>query len=94
MQDNTNLHELAEFYKIFGDSNRLKILMLLLEGELCVNELSEILKLSHSAVSHQLRILRQTRLVKYRKDGKKSIYSLDDEHVALILKMGLNHINH
>lgn len=86
--------ELADFFKVFGDYSRLRILFALLDNELYVNELADILEMSQSAVSHQLRILRQSKLVKVRKDGKTSVYSLDDEHVYRILTQGLEHLSH
>lgn len=86
--------ELSEFYKVFGDYSRIRILFALLDHELYVNELSELLGMSQSAVSHQLRILRQNRLVKVKREGKLSIYSLDDEHVYRILTQGLEHLSH
>lgn len=86
--------ELADFYKVFGDFSRIRILFALLDSELYVNELADLLKMSQSAVSHQLRILRQNRLVKVRKDGKTSLYSLDDDHVYRILTQGLEHLSH
>jgi DNA-binding transcriptional ArsR family regulator len=86
--------ELADFYKVFGDYSRIRILFALLDHELFVNELADLLGMSQSAVSHQLRILRQHGLVKIRKDGKTSLYSLDDDHVYRILTQGLEHISH
>lgn len=86
--------ELADFYKVFGDVSRIRILFSLLDNELYVNELANVLEMSQSAVSHQLRILRQNRLVKVRKDGKLSLYSLADDHVYRILTQGLEHISH
>ncbi len=86
------LYELAELFKIFGDSTRIQILSLLQKTELCVSEISQILKLSPSATSHQLRILRQARLVRYCKVGKVVFYSLDDEHIERIFEQGLEHI--
>lgn len=86
--------ELADFYKVFGDYARIRILFALLDNELCVNDLAGILNMSQSAVSHQLRVLRQNRLVKVRKEGKLSIYSLDDDHVYRILTQGLEHLSH
>ena len=86
------LQDLAEFFKVFGDKTRLKILSALAEEELCVCDLSCITGMSDSAVSHQLRILRNTRLVKYRKEGRIVYYSLDDRHIHRILKQGLDHI--
>lgn len=86
------LYDLAELYKIFGDSTRVKILYALLESELCVCDLAEVLNMSGSAVSHQLRILKSCKLVKYKRDGKTMLYSLADEHVFSILNQGMNHI--
>ncbi len=82
--ENEFLLELADFFKIFGDGTRIRILQLLLAGEKNVGELAEALDMSQSAVSHQLRILRQNDLVKYRKEGKTVFYSLDDEHVRVV----------
>ena len=86
------LYELAEFFKIFGDSSRIHILSLLQQEKLCVGEISELLNLSPSAVSHQLRILRQARLVRYKKIGKEVFYELDDDHIEKIFEQGLEHI--
>ena len=82
----------AEFFSVMGDSTRIKILYLLFEGEMCVCDISEKLSMSMSAISHQLRILKDARLVKYRKIGKSVLYSLDDEHVKTIINMGVEHI--
>lgn len=92
--ENEFLLELADFFKIFGDGTRIRILQLLLAGEKNVGELAEALDMSQSAVSHQLRILRQNDLVKYRKEGKTVFYSLDDEHVRMVLEQGMTHIRH
>lgn len=86
--------ELADFFKIFGDGTRIRILQLLLAGEKNVGEMAEALDMSQSAVSHQLRILRQNDLVKYRKEGKAVFYSLDDEHIRMVLEQGMTHIRH
>lgn len=86
------LYDLAELYKIFGDSTRVKILYALLESELCVCDISDILGVSQSAVSHQLRTLKQSKLVKFRREGKTVFYSLSDEHVFRILDQGMTHI--
>ena len=88
------IQELAEFFKIFGDGTRIRILQLLLTGERNVGELAEALDMSQSAVSHQLRVLRQNDLVKYRKEGKTVFYSLDDEHIRMVLEQGMTHIRH
>lgn len=92
MPDEERLYELADFFKVFGDSTRIKILYALIASEICVQDLSELLGLNQSAVSHQLRILKQTGLVKYRKDGKYVFYSLDDDHVTQILTQGMAHL--
>ncbi|TLD87314.1 metalloregulator ArsR/SmtB family transcription factor [Helicobacter sp. MIT 05-5294] len=86
------LYDLAELFKIFGDSSRIRILSLLQVDKLCVNEISQLLNLTPSAVSHQLRILRQARLVRYQKIGKEVFYSLDDDHIEKIFNQGLEHI--
>ena len=84
--------DLAEFFSVMGDSTRIKILYLLFEGEMCVCDISEKLSMSMSAISHQLRVLKNARLVKYRKQGKSVIYSLHDDHVKTIINMGVEHI--
>lgn len=85
--------ELAEFYKIFSDSTRIKILQALLQSEMCVCDISALLKMQQSAISHQLRLLRQSNMVKNRKVGKVVYYSLKDSHVSEILNMGIAHID-
>lgn len=85
--------DLAELFKIFGDSTRIKIINILLNNELCVNEISEKINVSQSAVSHQLRILKTSKLVKYRKEGNLIYYSLADDHVEKIFMIGCEHIN-
>lgn len=85
---------LAEIYKAMGDESRLKLLYALSRGELCVCEMTELLDISQSAISHQLRLLRSLRLVKYRKSGKQVYYSLDDDHIMNILSQGIAHIKH
>ncbi|MDY5048664.1 MAG: metalloregulator ArsR/SmtB family transcription factor [Treponema porcinum] len=92
MPDEDTLFDLAELFKIFGDSSRIKILFALFEKEMAVNELSAFLSMTQSAVSHQLRILKTNGLVKFRRDGKSLIYSLADGHVTSILSQGLDHI--
>ena len=87
------LYDLAELYKVFGDSTRVKILCILFEGEMCVQHISEMLSVSQSAVSHQLRILKGARLVKYRRDAKTVYYSLADDHVREIIGCGIEHIS-
>ena len=86
------LYDLAELFKVFGDSTRIKILYALFESELCVGDIASILNLSQSSVSHQLRILKDAKLVKFRREGKIIFYSLDDEHVRTILGMGMEHV--
>ena len=85
--------ELAEFLEAFSDFSRIKILLALQQRELCPCDISAITGLSVSAVAHQLRVLRDKRLVKYRREGKNVYYSLDDEHVSAILKIALEHVN-
>ena len=87
------LYDLAELFKVFGDSTRIKILYALFEAELCVCDISKLLGLTQSAVSHQLRVLKNSRLVKFRKDGKTVFYSLDDDHVRRMIAQGMEHIN-
>ncbi len=91
--DDDKIIDIAELFKIFGDSTRVKIINVLLNGELCVSEIQNKLNVSQSAVSHQLRILKDSKLVKYRKDGKEMYYFLADDHVEKIFKMGCEHIN-
>lgn len=85
------IFDLAEFFKVFGDPTRLKILFLLSKGELCVHDISSALEMEQTAISHQLRSLRQVNLVRYRKEGRHAHYSLNDNHVKEILKIGLEH---
>ncbi len=87
------LFSLADLYKIFGDSTRLRILYVLRETELCVCDVAALCGMTVSAISHQLRILKQSRLVKYRKAGKSVFYSLADGHVHAILSQGMEHVN-
>ena len=87
-----DLYTLADLFKVFGDSTRIKILFVLFESELCVCDLSEKLNMTQSAVSHQLKVLKQNKLVKSRRDGKSIIYALADEHVVSIISQGLEHI--
>lgn len=86
------LYDLAELFKVFGDSTRIKILYALFENELCVNDIAQLLNLSQSSVSHQLRILKDSKLVRFRRDGKIIFYALDDDHVRTILSMGMEHV--
>jgi len=87
------LYELADFFKIFGDSTRIKILYALSSAEMCVQDLTTLLGMNQSAISHQLRILKQARVVKYRRDGRHAFYSLDDDHVAQIVAQGMAHLS-
>ena len=93
MPDEEELYDLAELFKVFGDTTRIRILYVLFEAEVCVCDISESLNMSQSAVSHQLRILKQNKLVKARREGKSMFYSLADEHVRMIIAMGQEHIN-
>lgn len=85
---------LSELFKMFADPTRLKIIYALLKKELCVCDIAEVIEMSQSSVSHQLRVLKALKLVKYRKEGKVVYYSLDDEHVNNIFNYGLSHIEH
>ena len=86
------LYDLAELFKIFGDTTRIKILYALFEAELCVNDIAELLGMNQTAVSHQLRVLKNNKLVRFRKEGKNVYYSLSDDHVHSIIKMGMEHL--
>ncbi len=93
MPDDDILIDLSELFKVFGDSTRIKILTALSKGELCVCDISKAVGMTDSAVSHQLKILKNAKLVSFRRDGKTVFYSLADDHVTTILMMGLEHIN-
>ena len=86
------LYDLAELFKVFGDSTRIRILFALFEADICVCDLAELLGMTQSAISHQLRILKNAKLVKNKRDGKQVIYFLADEHVRSIINQGLEHI--
>ena len=86
------LYDLAELFKVFGDSTRIKLLSVLMEGEMCVCDLAQMLGLSQSAVSHQLRVLKSAELVKFRREGKTVFYALADDHVKTIISNGMEHI--
>lgn len=90
--DDTQIEFLSEFFKVFGDPTRLKIIYLLTRHELCVADISTLVGMQQSAVSHQLKVLRLTRLVKTRKEGVTTYYSLDDEHVSTIYRLALEHV--
>ena len=93
MPPTEDLFDLAELFKIFGDTTRIKILYALFESEMCVCDIAQILNMTSSAISHQLRILKQARLVKARRDGKNTFYSLDDDHVKRIIEQVLIHLD-
>ena len=90
--DDEILYDLAELFKVFGDSTRIKILYSMFETELCVNDIAKYLNLSQSSGTHQLRMLKSSKLVKFRREGKSIFYSLDDEHVRAIISMGMEHV--
>lgn len=93
MPDEDELYDLAELFKVFGDSTRIRILYVLFEAEVCVCDLAQALSMTQSAVSHQLKILKQSKLVKSRREGKSVFYSLADGHVRTIIAQGREHIN-
>ena len=93
MPGDETLYDLAELFKVFGDTTRIKILYALFEAELCVCDISKLLGLTQSAVSHQLRVLKGSRLVKFRREGKTVFYSLADGHVRKIIAQGMEHVN-
>jgi len=93
MPKEETLYDLAETFKVFGDSTRIRILWALDESEMCVCDIASLLNMTQSAISHQLRVLKQAKLVKNRREGKVVYYSLDDEHVRLIIDQGMAHIN-
>jgi ArsR family transcriptional regulator len=92
MPDEYELYDLSDFFKVFGDSTRIKIMWALDEHEMCVCDLAFLLNMTKSAISHQLKSLKQTNLVKYRREGKVVFYSLTDDHVKEIFEKGLEHI--
>ena len=92
MPPEEELQDLAEFYRVFGDATRLKILYVLLSAEMCVYDIASVLGMSQSAISHQLRVLKQMDLVKNRREGKTIFYALADAHIVTILSQGLDHI--
>lgn len=93
LPDEQQLLDLSEFFKVFGDSTRIKILYVLSQSEMCVCDIATLLQMGQSAISHQLRVLKQMRLVKFRRDGKTVFYSLSDDHIQTILAQGMEHIN-
>ena len=92
MPEDEMLYDLAELFKVFGDTTRIKILYALFSDEMCVCDIANLLNMTQSAISHQLRVLKQARLVKFRKEGKIVFYSLDDCHISQIFSCGLEHI--
>ncbi len=92
MPDEDELYDLAELFKVFGDSTRIRILFVLFQSEMCVCDLAQSLNMNQSAISHQLKILKQAKLVTGRREGKSVIYSLADEHVRTIIDQGREHI--
>jgi len=92
--DDATAYKAAEFFKILADPTRIKILQTLSKREMCVCDIAAVLEMGQSAISHQLRLLRSARLVKYRKEGKMAWYSLDDDHIANMLLQGLDHVDH
>ena len=92
MPEDEDLFDLAELFKIFGDSTRIKILYVLFESEMCVCDLAQLLGMTQSAISHQLQVLKKSKLVKYRREGKTVFYSLSDAHVRTIINQGMEHI--
>ncbi|MBU2700707.1 DNA-binding transcriptional ArsR family regulator [Sporomusaceae bacterium BoRhaA] len=91
---NEAAQQLAETFKILGDTTRVKILQILAKRELCVCDIAAVVQMGPSAVSHQLRLLRGARLVKYRREGKMAYYSLDDDHISALIEQGISHISH
>ena len=92
MPDEELLYDLAELFRIFADSTRIKILYVLFEAEMCVCDIAALLNMTQSAISHQLRVLKQAKLVKFRREGKTVFYSLADDHVRTIIGMGMEHL--
>ena len=92
MPDEEKLYDLAEFFKVFGDTTRIRILYVLFEAEMCVCDIAKLLNMTQSAISHQLRALKNVRLVRARREGKTVFYSLADDHVATLLRNGMEHI--
>ena len=92
LPDDEALYDLAELFRVFADSTRVKILYALFESELCVGDIAQLLNMNQSAISHQLRVLKQSQLVKFRREGKTVFYSLADGHVRTILSQGMEHL--
>ena len=87
------LYDMAELFKVFGDTTRIRILYALFSSEMCVCDIADLLNMTQSAISHQLKVLKQARLVKFRKEGKSVYYSLDDDHIKTILYQGISHLS-
>ena len=92
MPPEAELQDASDLFKVLSDQSRMRLIAALLQVELCVCDLAELLEMSQSSVSHQLRVLRQSRLVRYRRDGKNAYYSLNDEHVGSVIQMALEHV--
>lgn len=92
MPDEERLYDLAELFKVFGDTTRIRILYVLFESEMCVCDIAALLNMNQSAISHQLKILKQARLVRNRREGKTVYYFLDDDHVRTVIGQGMEHI--
>lgn len=92
MPDEDTLYDLSELFRVFGDSTRIRILYVLFEAEMCVCDIAQLLGMTQSAISHQLRILKQSRLIKFRREGKTVFYSLADHHVRTIIGQGAEHL--
>lgn len=92
MPDEMMLYDLAELFKVFGDSTRIKILYVLFESEMCVCDIAQLLNMSQSAISHHLKLLKQSKLVTFRKEGKTVIYALADDHVRTMIDQGMEHV--
>ncbi len=93
MSRKEKIGQMADFFKVFGDATRLRILFILQEGEMAVQAVADALGMHQTAISQQLKLLRSSRLVKFRKEGRSIYYSLNDDHIVKILSMGLEHIN-
>ena len=91
MPEDEILYDLADLFKVFGDTTRIKILYVLFESEMCVCDIAQLLNMTQSAISHQLKVLKQNKLIKYRRDGKTVFYSLADDHVRTIIDQGVEH---
>ncbi len=92
MPEEEELYDLAELFKVFGDSTRIKIIWALFESDMCVCDIAALLNMTQSAISHQLRVLKNSRLVRYKKVGKVVYYSLNDEHIKKICELGMEHM--